>query len=345
MSSSTYAIAGDREPSLQEEFASSFANASLNLILLSTEQCNFRCSYCYEDFAIGRMAPDVVAGVKRLIDRRIDGLRYLSISWFGGEPLLARDIIEDISAHVVATARWPSEFSYHGDMTTNGSLLTASVAQRLSELGVRSFQVSLDGPQAIHDNTRIRASGNGTFDQIWRNLVAVRDGKADVNILLRIHLTPENVNVMPEFLTLIRETFLLDPRFKVLLKPIERMGGLNNDNISVIPHADHERILATLRAVLGGENADCWFAGEKICYAARANSIMIRADGRIGKCTVALSDSANTIGRLLPDGSLQIDNTALKAWFQGWEKGDRSILGCPYASIAHAQGAATSPTP
>jgi len=28
---------------------------SLELILYPTEQCNFRCTYCYEDFLIGRM--------------------------------------------------------------------------------------------------------------------------------------------------------------------------------------------------------------------------------------------------------------------------------------------------
>src|ERR1044071_7965793 len=76
--------------SLDEEFAASFFNEGLQLILLPTEQCNFRCMYCYEDFSGGRMSPGVSEGVKRLIDRRLDGLRSLTVSWFGGEPLLAR---------------------------------------------------------------------------------------------------------------------------------------------------------------------------------------------------------------------------------------------------------------
>src|SRR5947209_19415198 len=80
----------------------------LHLILLPTEQCNFRCTYCYEDFSIGRMNPETIQGVKRLIDRRLEGLGFLSVSWFGGEPLLACDIIEDISESIVrAAADWP----------------------------------------------------------------------------------------------------------------------------------------------------------------------------------------------------------------------------------------------
>ena len=50
-----------------EQMASSFDAGYLNLFLLPTERCNFRCTYCYEDFNIGRMRPAVSAGVKALI--------------------------------------------------------------------------------------------------------------------------------------------------------------------------------------------------------------------------------------------------------------------------------------
>jgi len=49
---------------LEGELVNSLRTDRLQLILLPTEQCNFRCTYCYEDFAIGRMSDAVVAGVK-----------------------------------------------------------------------------------------------------------------------------------------------------------------------------------------------------------------------------------------------------------------------------------------
>src|SRR6202049_434860 len=240
----------EHERSLEEELAASFLNESLNLILLPTEQCNFRCTYCYEDFSIGRMSSEVSEGVKRLIDRRLDGLRSLSVSWFGGETLVARYIVDDISDHIVRASASRPELHYVGDMTTNGYLLDAPAVERLAELGIRSFQISLDGPRALHDSTRLRANGKGSFDWIWGNLLAIRDGCAKVNVLLRIHLTPENVPVMPEFLTQIRDSFLRDQRFTVFLKPIESMGGLNSDTISVIPSDDRPGIIAALQAIL-----------------------------------------------------------------------------------------------
>ena len=44
---------------LQECLASNV----LHLILMPTEACNFRCTYCYEDFKLKRMAPAVLRGV------------------------------------------------------------------------------------------------------------------------------------------------------------------------------------------------------------------------------------------------------------------------------------------
>ena len=50
--------------------ADSLNNRRLTLILMSTEKCNFRCAYCYEDFAIGKMKKEVVNGICNLITER-----------------------------------------------------------------------------------------------------------------------------------------------------------------------------------------------------------------------------------------------------------------------------------
>jgi uncharacterized protein len=324
--------------SFEEALASSFRNDHLELILLPTERCNFRCTYCYEDFSIGRMSAETIQGIKRLIDRRLDGLRSLSVSWFGGEPLLARRIIEDISEHIVRAVADRPDLHYEGDITTNGYLLDIPAAKHLAELGIRHFQISLDGPEPIHDRTRVRANGKGSFRQIWQNLLAIRDATVPINVVLRVHLTPDNLPFMREFLVQIRETFLQDSRFKVLLKPIEQLGGPNDDTMVVISHEDRPRILAELKAiVLEGTDTHRLYPDLYVCYAARPNSLMIRANGLIGKCTVALTDPANTIGRLLPDGSLQIDNARLRPWLHGWESGDWEALECPYVALRRRQ--------
>lgn len=339
MNEHTRSVVSEPNDLFEEELVSWVRNDHLHLILLPTERCNFRCTYCYEDFSIGRMTADTILGVKRLIDRRLGSLESLVISWFGGEPLVARSVVEEISDHVVRLAAERPNLAYEGDMTTNGFLLDTAAVQRLTQLGIRLFQISLDGPEPLHDGTRVQFNGKGSFRQIWHNLLAIRDGSAPVNVLIRIHLTPDNLPVMPDFLVMIRETFLNDSRFQVLLKPIERLGGPNDATMEVVSQETRPGILAHLESILvdGNGGAKRLFSAPDVCYASRPNSLVIRADGRVGKCTVALTDPANTIGSLLPDGSLIIDNDRLRPWLRGWASRDWEILGCPYATFPRQQ--------
>ena len=85
-----------RVPGIGPELVPHLATNILNLTVLPTEQCNFRCVYCYESFCRGGMSPVVVTALERFLDLRAPGLDRLSIAWFGGEPLLAADVVERI---------------------------------------------------------------------------------------------------------------------------------------------------------------------------------------------------------------------------------------------------------
>ncbi|GGX13100.1 radical SAM protein [Streptomyces chartreusis] len=327
----------DRDDVFEEELVAALADETLHLIVLPTEQCNFRCTYCYEDFEIGRMTPDTVQSVKRLVGRRLDSLQQLNLSWFGGEPLLARTVVEEISSFIVDEVGARPGVRYSADMTTNGYLLDVARAESLARLGVNSYQISLDGPQAFHDTTRLRADGGGSFRRIWQNLISLRRSDLDIRVLLRLHLTPSNISQMREFAPEVRDTFLCDSRFSVHLKAIERMGGPNDEEIEVLAHETRAQAQRELGALLRtGDAARGGARREAACYAARPNSLVIRANGTIAKCTVALNDPRNTVGRIMTDGTLHIDGSQVAPWVRGWGDQDWAAVKCPYASLPQA---------
>ncbi|MFF3691251.1 hypothetical protein [Streptomyces sp. NPDC002187] len=82
-----------------------------------------------------------------------------------------------------------------------------------------------------------------------------------------------------------------------------------------------------------GTSAPRTHSDADVCYAARPNSLMIRANGTISKCTVALSDPSNVVGRLAPDDTMDIDNASPGPWLRGWVKGDWAAVGCPYVGM------------
>ncbi|MGO4813723.1 radical SAM protein [Cupriavidus sp. 2MCAB6] len=303
----------------------------LELTLMPTEQCNFRCTYCYEDFSIGKMSPRVQAALKRFMINRMEGLKYLSFQWFGGEPLAAKNIVYELSAFAQKLCL-DHGVGFGGALTTNGYLLDMQTVQKLFGLGQRGYQISLDGMGDAHDRTRKLTSGTGTFDRIWTNLKRLRDSELGVSVLLRVHLTPENAQSVKALAVMLREEFLHDPRFSVLLKPIENLGGPNSASIAALNKAERAKLLGEMRSLLYRDMPSAepskTTVGE-VCYASRPNSFVIRADGRVQKCTVALSEAHNTVGNLTDDGSIRLDRPLMGQWMRGYETGDSRDLRCP----------------
>lgn len=210
------------------------------LIVMPTEQCNFRCTYCYEDFSVGRMQPETVASLKEFMARRINGLHALNIEWFGGEPLAARDIVLDLSEYAYRLCQ-ENNVLLTGAATTNGYLLTKDLAENLARFDFVSYQITLDGDQEQHNRTRVLASGAPTFARIWDNLIALRESTIPVRVMLRLHLTPENYESMRRLVLRLREELLVDSRFSINIQQIENLGGPNASAIRTITKAQAEQ--------------------------------------------------------------------------------------------------------
>lgn len=331
---------------MERAFVNSVSNERLQLIILPTEKCNFRCVYCYEDFAVGRMPHTVVGGVKKLLSARVPTLSQLTIMWFGGEPLLAENVITEISQHILALQAAHPRLKYNASATTNGALLDLDRTERLLALGISDYQVSLDGPQRHHDRTRIALNRKGTFDVIWGNLAAIRDSGIDARVMIRLHLTPENLPDMPTFVAEIRDQFLGDPRFSMLLMPVARLGGAQDESLSVIPHDETRAIIGQLMAIARPQgmlvnrdpaNLACGPCENDVCYASKPNSLVIRANGQLAKCTVGFDAPVNNVGQLRSDGTLELSHNRLKQWFGGWQAQDWAKLSCPKDAFEAAE--------
>lgn len=320
----------------ENKILSTLDNRRLELFLFPTEQCNFRCTYCYEDFEIGRMKPDVILGIKNLIKNRTEELDFLRISWFGGEPLMAINIVEEINAFVLKTFVNKPKFIFQSDMTTNAYLLDLDKAKRIINLGVTDFQVSIDGIEEIHNKTRKRADGKGTFSTIWQNLVNLKQLSEDFHIMLRIHYTPKSLMRLPELIKMLNSNFSDDNRFSVIFKSVGRYGGENDANITPVSREDEITVENNLntkmldKTLVNKGNLNSEF---KICYAAKPNAYTIRANGKLNKCTVALSDSKNDIGKINIDGTFEMNHQKHKEWINGVFTKNINTLECPYSTI------------
>ena len=133
-----------------------------DLCLVVTERCNLHCVYCQSDKSFKRAMTWECA--KRQIDTFLttSGVERPSITFMGGEPFMAFDLIKD-SVTYITTAYPDTLISY--TIVTNGTLVHGATQDWIAE-HEDSVQVvlSLDGLGEEHDLNRCQSLKNIDLD-------------------------------------------------------------------------------------------------------------------------------------------------------------------------------------
>ena len=164
---------------------------TVSVTICPTMACNFECPYCFASLGRGKMSPEVQDDVVALVARMVDAARAtkLNITWFGGEPLLATDVIEALSPRLIAVADQRG-CAYESWIFTNGYLITPEVVELFGRCQIEKVHIPLDGVGATNDATRRLVGGGPTFDRIVENLGHL---KPPIKTLIRANTHEGNV--------------------------------------------------------------------------------------------------------------------------------------------------------
>lgn len=151
-----------------------------------TERCNLRCTHCYQngDHPDEMILPEIAALIDEVGEMLADWEKAYGISIVasfnvtGGEPFLRRDIFD-----VLAKLK---ESGFKTYILTNGILISPDIAARLSDLGVSGVQISIEGPEEIHDAIR----GKGSFAATVKGMQHL----IDAGLALTLNTTLSAVN-------------------------------------------------------------------------------------------------------------------------------------------------------
>jgi uncharacterized protein len=308
----------------------------MQLILLASEDCNFRCVYCYEKFKRGTMAPEVRQGIREMVTKRAPHLTELDIAWFGGEPLYGWEAVEELSPFFRSIAE-EHGIHHRQQMTTNAYLLTEERATKLLDWGCRAYQITIDGLPDQHDCKRVGRDGSPTYHVILDNLRSLKARRNEpFNVIVRVNFDRDNVMGLAPFLEALSEDFGGDHRFKMRFRAVGKWGGDNDGALDTCGLDEQKKVLAQLREKAGevdlgleaGVRRMAAF-GSEVCYAARPYNFIVGASGKLMKCTVALEElESNVVGQILPDGTMQLKDEHMAQWVKPYFETDEMCQKC-----------------
>lgn len=176
-----------------------FTTSLIGLTIAPTLDCNFNCTYCYEEKQKGSMNSYVISKIKSLV-RSYSNLRRLKVIWYGGEPLLYPEVVLELSKDFIDYCK-KRDIEYVAGLVTNGYLLTSDLSKELANTAkIQWLQITLDGPPDVHNLRRPLIGGGDTFDQILKNIISV---KSIFKIGVRVNIDKGNYESIDSLLSIL----------------------------------------------------------------------------------------------------------------------------------------------
>jgi len=167
-------------------------NQVLLLTIALTMDCNMNCPYCYEKrnlSSIGELQLGQLYDFVKVHFNTNPDIKKLSVTWYGGEPLLQKEAIYSLSEKFIELCN-ENEKKYSASIITNGVLLDTDTANKLAtDCKVTYAQITIDGMRELHNKRRILSDGKDSFEIITNNIDACKD---IIRVNVRVNTDKEN---------------------------------------------------------------------------------------------------------------------------------------------------------
>ncbi|MDR3631631.1 MAG: radical SAM protein [Desulfocapsaceae bacterium] len=288
--------------------------------ILPTRACNIACRYC--DFGAGaashrtmdlrmaRAAADWYAG---FLQR--SGQDLMEIHFFGGEPFIARDVVETV-VHRGRVLAARNNLTPHFEVSTNG-VFEADYARFVGDY-FDAVILSFDGFREVHDLHRPMDSRRGSFEEVRQSAMLLAGSPAE--LCLRCCVTTANVDALEEIADwFCREFRPAAVNFETLsMNAKSQAAGLSPPDPYVFARSYYQarKVMQRhgIRSVYAAaQSMDGNCAG--FCPVGR-DTLIVSPDGRISSCYLPQAawrqaGLALDVGRISADGSVTVDADAI----------------------------------
>lgn len=287
-----------------------FESSQMGLTIAPTLDCNFRCIYCYEKkhYRDVKMSQAVQNEIIDFITNAADKIDSLFITWYGGEPLLALDVIQELSNTIIEISE-KFNFTYSSSMVTNGYLLTAENAELLRKLKVNSIQITLDGTEKLHNKKRPLKDGGETYKTIINNLKDINGIFEDISI--RVNCEKQDIDSFKDVYYEIKSLNIKN--CFVYAAPIQNLDRCYSNDRCFEKTDFFETEYNLIKKFSEKDFADYILrkyptSGGSACGADRENAMVIDANGNLFKCWSDMGTEELSYGNIMNLASNKLQN-------------------------------------
>lgn len=298
-----------------------YTTEAWSLTICPTIDCNFGCDYCFQRHRVSRMTEAVQAKLLEVFAQKAPRLSKFFVTWFGGEPTLAWDVVQKLSQGFMEIAE-RNRVEYSASLITNGYLLDEGKVADMIRYRIHLVQITLDGDAPYHDQRRHLLTGEGSFERILANLRLFLGKPVFVHI--RVNVDVRNREGVPALLKRLAEEGLAhQENLRVYFAPVTSTAppshGVKGFCFTRKDFARIEPEYFTLAESLGLATLPYPSLQLGGCVAAHPEGFVVEPDGTLQKCWDTVGQPEFAVGNLLEYDPLQLaENPVYQRWMS-WD--------------------------
>lgn len=292
----------------------------LSITIAPTYLCNMECEYCFqEDLNYAIMTENDADNIFENLINIIIRHKKVHVTWFGGEPLLAIDIMVYLSSKIIDFCM-STRITYDACIITNGTMLTNEIIISLKKAKISYIQVTLDGKK-YHDCVRKMKDGTLSYEKIIKNISEVVN---EIDVVVRCNINKKNKNCIEEMIDDLMIKNKLQNKIYFNFYPVSQFAGKKTKNTEYLEFCDIEEynnvLVRLIRYISKYQKPDSVLNMRMKpscipCEAIFKDTVCIDVYGDVYKCMLSMQNKALCIGNI-NDKSLEyiLDTETQNGW-------------------------------
>lgn len=270
----------------------------LKIAINTTYGCNARCNYCFECNADhNKMSYETADIVADYICKAINEKTLVTYRWFGGEPLLAVDIIDRIIARV--NKYFDNKLEYRSVILSNGTVYNDEILYKMyNDWHVYEFHVTLDGEKEVHNKKKnfIKPGFDG-YSKVMNLIKELLEH--DVIVACRINIDKNNIDSLNNIICTF-DDYEHKELLNIYAAPVRRHTRESEEYC--FDYSEYNEVFDRIFSILYEHDllADAEFIAPKrkvTCCSTRAtNEIVVDTQGNLFKCMQTATNDQYAVG-------------------------------------------------